>query len=219
LAQQLAPRTAKARTTTATIALALGLTLSGAGLLIAGLQASPVLAGMSVLVGTAVGGFALVQRRRRAAWGAGTGAGGAAVTPPAFEPQALTALDTVLAHLAPQVPAATLQQLVVLKTTLARIAPLLANGTVNEQFTQDDKFYITELVRRYLPDTLQAYLQVPAAQRTVAAADGSSALAMLGDQLSQLQAELSRREALLVQGASEALQKQQRFLQAKHAGG
>lgn len=73
-------------------------------------------------------------------------------------------------------------------------------------------------------DTVLAHLapQVPTAQRMVAMVamvDGASALDMLGDQLSQLQAELSRREALLAQVTSEALQQQQRFLRAKHSGG
>jgi hypothetical protein len=76
--------------------------------------------------------------------------------------------------------------------------------------------YVRELVRRYLPDTLTAFLQVPAAQRDTPGTDGRSALVLLGEQLGLLQSELSRREALLVQVSTEALQQQQRFLQAKH---
>jgi hypothetical protein len=82
---------------------------------------------------------------------------------------------------------------------------------------QDDRFYLGELVRRYVPDTLSAYLQVPAGQRnTVVPETSLSASALLDEQLALLQAELIRIEKLLVEGSHEALQQQQRFLSAKH---
>ena len=98
---------------------------------------------------------------------------------------------------------------------MVRIAPLLARCPSNEVFTQDDRFYVIELVRRYLPDTLHAYLQVPINQRETPTADGRSASVLLQEQIEVLQTELSKREALLVQLASEGLHQQQRFLKSK----
>lgn len=208
LAEQLvAAPVAKTHIPHARIAVVVGMTLSGTGVLLAGLQGAVVWAVGSALVGAAVGTYAMVQQRRTPVQ--------AAVS--VWDPQALVALDKVLAALAPEVPAATLEQLVGLKTSLVRIAPLLATATVNEHFTQDDRFYLAELVRRYLPDTLAAFLAVPSGQREVAGAQGGpSAVALLGDQLRLLQSELSRREQLLVHNTHGALEKQQRFLHAKH---
>nr|WP_315244240.1 hypothetical protein [uncultured Albidiferax sp.] len=207
LAEQLAVPAAKAPTPHDRIAVVVGLTLAGTGVLLAGLQGAVVWAAGSALAGAAVGAYALVQRRNTPVV--------AAVS--VWDPQALAALDKVLTALAPEVPAATLEQLVGIKTTLVRIAPLLATATVNQHFTQDDKFYLVELVRRYLPDTLAAFLAVPSGQREVPGAQGGpSALALLGDQLRLLHTELSRREVLLVQNTHGALEKQQRFLHAKH---
>ena len=214
LREQLAPRAAHTRTPPSTIMLALGLTLSGMGLLTAWWQASAAIASGAAALGLGTAGLTALWRRR--ALVTGPGHGSTRGTAPAFDPQAIAALDEVLARLGPLVPPPVLEQLTGLKKTLVRIAPLLASTGVNELFTRDDRFYVSELVRRYLPDTLTAFLQVPAAQRGTQGADGRTALQLLEEQLSLLQTELSRREALLVQVAGEALQQQHRFLQAKH---
>lgn len=135
---------------------------------------------------------------------------------PPFDLQALARLDAVMDALAPQVPAHTLHQLTVIKATLVRMAPLLSSAQAGDQFTVDDGLYIAECVRRYLPDSLQACLRVPAHLR---AAGDPSPLALLDEQLDLLHAELHHREQKLGRATAEALMQQRRFLKAKHGGG
>jgi len=135
---------------------------------------------------------------------------------PAFDAQVLHQLDQVLEQLAAQVPDATLSRLREIKATLVRIAPLLARSAVTEDFTLDDRLYIIECLRRYLPDTLQAYLDVPAYLRTTSPADDlTPAQVLLNQQLDLLQSELLRREQQLDRSATGLLLQQRRFLQAK----
>ena len=165
--------------------------------------------GAMVVAGAAALMWALRARRRAQPLA------GAAPAGPVFDVQALARLDRVLELLAPDVPADTLARLVGIKSTLVRMAPLLATATANEHFTVDDRLYIAECVRRYLPDSLQGWLQVPAHLR----ASGSPTPQMLLDeQLGLLQTELTRREQKLGRGAAEQLLQQQRFLKAKHGG-
>ncbi|RZL64052.1 MAG: hypothetical protein EOP81_09765 [Variovorax sp.] len=175
--------------------------------------------GLLVAGGLGAAAWALVDghRARQAR------AGSAAPVAPAFDMQALVRLDAVLEELAPLAPPATLVQLGELKATLVRVAPLLATAPVNELFTLDDRLYMAEAVRRYLPDSLQGWLQVPAHLRdTPGDGDGDEALsaqALLDRQLTLLQAELHQRERKLGRGAAAKLLQQQRFLAAKHRGG
>lgn len=135
---------------------------------------------------------------------------------PAFDAQVLHQFDQVLEHLAAQVPDETLIRLSEIKAILVRIAPLLARGEVTEGFTLDDRLYIIECLRRYLPDTLQAYLDVPTHLRiTGPSEDRTPAQVLLNRQLDLLQSELLKREQQLDRCATGQLQQQQRFLQAK----
>ena len=145
---------------------------------------------------------------------------------PLFDATALVKLDEVLHHLASEMTEAQLAPLRGLTDTLERMAPLMRRVGVNEQFTQEDHYYVTECVRRYLPDTLQAYLQVPRHSRSQPApasldagtGQAPSADELLATQLALLQTELGRREKALTSASTEALQKQQRFLKAKGPG-
>ena len=174
--------------------------------------------GLLIAGGLAAAGWAWYagHRARR------TQAASAAPASPVFDLQALMHLDTVLEELAPLAPAATLAQLGELKATLVRVAPLLVTTPVSEHFTLDDRHYMAETVRRYLPDSLQGWLLVPAHLRdTPGDGDGDeglSAQALLDRQLTLLQAELHRREQKLGCGAAEQLRRQQRFLDAKRSG-
>jgi hypothetical protein len=198
--------------------------LGGVGLLLASwLYASWLLgAGAVGLLGVAAGLW--IKARQQSA------ATSLAAQPlqPLFDASALAKLDEVLHHLASEMTEAQLAPLRSLADTLERMAPLMRRVGMNEQFTQEDHFYVTECVRRYLPDTLQAYLQVPRHSRALAAstaptdvgsAESTSADALLAAQLALLQTELARREQALNSASTEALQKQQRFLQAKGATG
>lgn len=166
--------------------------------------------GALAIGGAAALAWALRARRRARP------AADAAPAGPVFDPQALVQLDRVLELLAPEVPGDTLGRLTGIKSTLVRMAPLLATAQANEHFTVDDRLYIAECVRRYLPDSLQSWLQVPVHLR---AAGDPSPQALLDEQLDLLQAELRDREQKLGRGAAEKLLQQQRFLKAKHGGG
>jgi hypothetical protein len=150
------------------------------------------------------------------AWRSGRHHGSTPATPPGFGKKQMARLDQVLEQVAPLVPANILERLLALKATLLRIAPLLSQAGAGEALMLDDHHFVVECVRRYLPDTLQAYLDIPATVRDAHTADAPSpAQESLGEQLDLLQAELGRREALLARGATERLQQQQRFLEAK----
>lgn len=208
-------------TPAASVGAAGALALGGVGLLLAGLQASWLLGAASVGLTGLAAGLWMVARRQSAATSL-------AEQPllPLFDATALAKLDEVLHHLASEMTEAQLAPLRSLADTLERMAPLMRRVGVNEQFTQEDHFYVTECVRRYLPDTLQAYLQVPRhsrAQPAPASLDAGSGPApsadeLLATQLALLQTELGRREKALTSASTEALQKQQRFLKAKGAG-
>ena len=106
--------------------------------------------------------------------------------------------------------------LVSLKAAAVRVALALGGAPVDGDFTLDDRMYVIESLRRYIPDTLGAYLQVPAAQRPVpGAGEGPSANDLLQGQLALLQSELEQHEQRLHGSAVEALRRQQRFLQSK----
>lgn len=209
-------------TPAASVGAAGALALGGVGLLLAGLQASWLLGAASVGLTGLAAGLWMVARRQSAA-------SSLAEQPllPLFDATALAKLDEVLHHLASEMTEAQLAPLRSLADTLERMAPLMRRVGVNEQFTQEDHFYVTECVRRYLPDTLQAYLQVPRHSRSQpapASLDAGSGPApsadeLLATQLALLQTELGRREKALTSASTEALQKQQRFLKAKGAGG
>ena len=209
-------------TPAASVGAAGALALGGVGLLLAGLQASWLLGAASVGLTGLAAGLWMVARRQSAA-------SSLAEQPllPLFDATALSKLDEVLHHLASEMTEAQLAPLRSLADTLERMAPLMRRVGVNEQFTQEDHFYVTECVRRYLPDTLQAYLQVPRHSRSQPApasldagtGHAPSADELLATQLALLQTELGRREKALTSASTEALQKQQRFLKAKGAGG
>jgi hypothetical protein len=213
LSQRLMPGSSgHGRTTTsaASIGAAVALALGGVGVLLAGLQASWLLGvGAVGLVGVAVGLWVVARRQSTATH--------AAAQPllPLFDATALVKLDEVLHHLATDMSEAQLAPLRSLADTLERMAPLMRRVGVNERFTQEDHFYVTECVRRYLPDTLQAYLQVPRHSRTLVGPEVPSADDLLATQLALMQTELTRREQALNSASTEALQRQQRFLKAK----
>ena len=197
------------------IALAVAGTVCAMGVLVAWLQqsvAGGVVAGVGACAAAGAGWWWRCLRRAEATVDA-------AALPDVFDSAALAQLDDVLRQLASEVGHAHLQQLRALADTLARMAPLMRRTGVNEHFTHEDRFYVTECVRRYWPDTLQAYLRVPRSGRATPGADGQTADGLLTAQLHLLHQELHLREQGLVRASAEALAQQQRFLQAKGTPG
>lgn len=172
------------------------------------LQSSTLLLGTG-LAGVA-GGLALGWMFRRRPHDAAVQAAS-----PLLAQESVDALDRALETLAPELPPALAQELAQFKQLVVRIARHPAAGGTDEHFTLEDRMYVNECVRRYLPDSLQSYMAVPRAQRAMALAEGQSPQSLLEAQLVLLRGELERREALLARSASEKLLQQQRFLKSK----
>jgi len=177
------------------------------GAFLAGLEGALVLsAGLLVL---AAGG---------AGWAWKAGGRAAAVQPvtPVLDMDAALQLDALLAHRAEELPAAALDALRAVATTLQRMLPRLQAGPPGPPWRMDDTMFLTQLLRRYLPDSLQHFLQVPVAQRTQPLiAGGRTPADELLQQLRTLQAELQACEQRLAEAAADGLALQGAFLQSR----
>jgi hypothetical protein len=139
-----------------------------------------------------------------------------AALPRPYDAVALEKLDAVMEAVAPDLPQGGVDALLRLKATLLRMAAPLQSVSADEHFTLDDRFYITEAVRRYLPDSLESFLAIPKAQRTsVTLDDGRTATDTLLAQLQLINDGLEQRETKLAKSAARQLEQQQRFLESK----
>ena len=189
-------------------------TVSFVSLLLAWIQSSKPFA-VAGLLGLA-SGLAIIFYRRSA-----NGDSLQMVAPAAvfFDDNCLQAFDRVLDQLAPEVPDEVAIQLSEIKQQIIRIARLAPTAVVDENFTMDDRMYLTESVRRYLPDSLQSYLMVPQNQRSTQILDqGQTAVSLLLSQINLLRVELNKQEVKLTRSAAGELLKQQRFLESKAKG-
>ena len=198
LADQLGRKNASARP-------ALWASAAGAGAVSAfgAMQGSLLLAGGALIAAAALG----IAAWRRPDTGT--------ATPSLFDEDTLRAFDTAVAAAAPGLPEEAARRLIDLKHRIVRIARQPGAAQPDEHFTADDRGYVVECVRRYIPDALQAFLSVPPAQRAATVAEGETPQAVLGRQLELLDAALQEREARLARGAAEALLRQERFLKSK----
>jgi hypothetical protein len=111
---------------------------------------------------------------------------------------------------------AAMHQLMDIKQSIASIARH-ARG-VDEHFTTEDRLFLRECLRRYIPDTLEAFLRVPAGQRNTALLDSqTTAEATLLRQLLTLREEIAQREKKIGRSAAEGLMQQDRFLASKRS--
>ncbi|OYU45448.1 MAG: hypothetical protein CFE44_07455 [Burkholderiales bacterium PBB4] len=186
--------------------------MSGVGLFVAALQGAWPWAGIcaSALVG--LGAWAWRTQRRRHARTAAL----------EVRLQALVAasdlqqLDALLEQVAKESRAATVEQLVGFKESLVRCVGLTTTHEEQGLLASEDGLFVRETVRRYAPDSLQAFLKVPRAERgTQEIEAGKTALTLLEEQIGLLTQQLNVREARLGQISGEALLQQQRFLAAK----
>lgn len=195
------------------------------GLAIAGLVAGTALLPLAVFsgslwVGALLGSGSVLSlgyaaRRIVAARRAAAPAALASGRPPLVDAQALEALDRVMEAIAPELDESLMNPLVRLKHTLVRLIEL-DHAAAAAPFIGEDHLYLQQCVKRYLPDSLQAYLKVPAQHRSrPIAQDGRTPAQTLAAQLTLIQQELDRREQQGVEAAGEALLSQQRFLEAK----
>jgi hypothetical protein len=186
-------------------------TAASVGLFLSWLQASVAMAAISATALAA--GLVLIYM--------GRGHGRQSVTPesatsPLLNMDCVAAFDRALEALDGTLSAELQQALIGLKSLFLRLAKHPAAAAQDEHFTSEDRFYVNECLRRYLPDSLQAYLAVPANEREKGDAPHSTPLAIVMGQIALLTSELNAREAKLALSAKEALLRQERFLQSKH---
>lgn len=166
-----------------------------------------VAAGMVMLIGAAT--WTCVQWRNRQR----QDSSGLAMTA-WIAPSDLERLDTLLEQLAQASEPATIDVLCQLKDRLSRCVRLV--GEHPDLAAPEDALFVRETVRRYLPDSLQATLNIPPQDRSSQIIDGGkTATALLHEQLALLETQLRTHEARLAPLAGEALLRQQRFLAAK----
>ena len=165
----------------------------------------PLLVGVLVVIGSAGLGWAVrgVWRQRR---------GPAEGLQALLSPQALDALDALLARAAPALPAAAAATVKAIKQALE----LAQQPGGLAKLGMQDAAFVQQSVARYLPDSLEAYLRVPADRRGQPLSPGQpSADDALAQQLATLLEGLQRRLRPLHDEAGEALLRQQRFLDVK----
>ena len=141
---------------------------------------------------------------------------GASGAPPArlFDPQALAVFDAALAKAAADLNEPCAARLLAIKEAFQRMGSQTAAH--DEHFTVEDRMYLRECLRRYVPDSLQAYLRVPAAQRhETLLNDQPCAQVALLQQLDLLLNEIRLREKKIGRSAAEHLVRQQQFLASK----
>lgn len=135
-----------------------------------------------------------------------------------FDIESLEKFDQALHLMSAEVSEEIAVQLLDFKQQILRLNQIYTSTSISEQFTQQDKMYVVEAVRRYLPDSLQAYLRIPAEQRNqILPQQGHSARQILSHQIELIANELGKREAKLKQNAAVELIKQQHFLESKQS--
>ena len=128
------------------IAIAIGIP----GLLLAAVQASLPVAVLATL--SFASGLWLVMRARSARAGRSGTAGD--ICRDAAE------LDAFLAQVAPRLPDDAARSLAGLKETLARAVEVLANEQKTIAVPAEERFFVREVIARYLPDACRHYLSV-----------------------------------------------------------
>jgi hypothetical protein len=125
-------------------------------------------------------------------------------------------LHKLVDSVAPGLPKEALDLLHSIQATLAELLPRLKELTDRGVISAKDSFTVAETVRRYLPDTLAAYLRLPKiyAQRQQLA-DGRTASQTLLDQLRLLDSSLKDVARSAFAGDAEALVSNGQFLQNK----
>ena len=166
-----------------------------------------LLAGIA-LAGCGALGWKIVHSRSSAA-------SNASAAPAAlFDPASLAAFDAALEKAAAELDDDSAARLLRIKEAFQRIAQ---QGAVqDEHFTVEDRLYLRECLRRYVPDSVSAYLRVPVAQRgQQLLSDQPCAQVALCQQLDLLLEEIRLRETKIGRSAAEQLLRQQRFLDSK----
>ena len=216
LAQRLASSAAGARTPAharfGLIVQSMGCTVSGVGLFVGAIQSSWAVVGISAAALLGLGAWTWRSYQQQHASASELLLNLAALVDPAD----LHRLDGLLEQVAKESGHTTVELLVKFKETLVRCVALASEHQSQGLLASDDSLFVRESVRRYVPDSLQAYLKVPQVERENRVIDdGKTASTMLHAQIALIAEQLQQREARLTEISGEALLQQQRFLAAK----
>ena len=216
LAQRLASGATGARTPArariSLIVQSMGCTVSGIGVFVGGIQGAWPVVGISAAALLGLGAWILRSYRQQHASASGVETHLAAL----IDAADLQSLDALLEQVAKESGPMTVELLVQFKETLVRCVALASAQQSQGLLASEDSLFIRETVRRYVPDSLQAYLQVPQAEREIRVIDSEkTATVLLHGQIALIAQQLHQREARLTQLSGEALLQQQRFLAAK----
>ena len=194
------------------IAQSIGCTVSGVGVFVAGIQGAWPAAGLGAAAFLALGAWAWRGYRAQRT-PANHDAERVVMVVDAAD---LERLDGLLEQVGKLSAPATVDLLVAFKETLIRCVTLASEAQTSSALLSEDTLFIGQTVRRYVPDSLQAFLKVPAAERdTCAMDDGKTATILLREQLQLIEQKIKQCEARLNLQSGEALLQQQRFLAAK----
>ena len=130
--------------------------------------------------------------------------------------QDLERLDALLEQVGKVSNRATVDLLVAFKEALVRSVTLAASVQGDNGLPSEDTLFIGQAVKRYVPDSLQAFLTVPASERETRDMEGGKTAAILVlEQIRLIEQKIKQCEGRLNQQMGEALLQQQRFLAAK----
>ena len=190
----------------------MGCTVSGVGLFVGAIQSSWAVVGISAAVLLGLGAWTWRSYRQQQASAPELLLNRAALADPAD----FHRLDGLLEQVAKESSTATIEILVKFKETLVRCVALDSEHQSPGLLASDDGLFLRESVRRYAPDSLQAYLKVSQSEREIRVIDdGKTASAMLHAQIALIAEQLQQRAVRLTEISGEALLQQQRFLAAK----
>ncbi len=200
------------RASTRHILQAIGGALGATGLFLGMIANTAPLVGASAASLLGVGIWIVLERRRSGSSGALAQETFSNWVAPGDVERLDAAMETLAAHCPPPV----VHALSGLKDTIARCVRALGNSQKPGLAASDDRLFVGEAIRRYIPDSLLAYSQVPIGDRETLLLDqGKTAVDLLLEQLALLTDQLQKREVQWGQLAAESLLQQQRFLAAK----
>lgn len=179
------------------------------GVFIAWLQASVPLAVVGTLL-AAGAGFMAWRRPRAQALQAGLEI--------PLDLDAAERLDTLIDRCADELPQPAIDELRELASGLGRMGASLRAGPPGPPWRMEDTMFLGQLLRRYVPDSIEHFLQVPVAQRAVAVMDDGTPAEALAAQLHQLVEELAQCERRLAEACAERLALQGAFLKSRRRG-
>lgn len=136
--------------------------------------------------------------------------------PALFDTDTLEIFDDAIDQYLEDLPQIAIDKLKSIKNVLAQMNQ--HSTVIDDHFTQEDRLYLKECLKRYIPDSIEAFVRVPNAQRKTILLQGQpSPETLLLQQLTLIHEEILAREKKIGCSAAENLLKQSRFLASKQS--